>query len=309
MEVAPSHTLSRVSLLALWGVGAAFVWLLVSLFSGTGGAPAHADDSTDNQGVLSGLTATVDRAADAVVSVATTAVGVVAPVVPPATPSARAVAHAAAPVVAPVQQVIHSAVPAIVNTTTAVVNTTKAVVNTATNVVTAVPVVGEVVTRLGVEHALTEVTTTLDEALATLAGAVGSTPIELSPTGAAAPAHSLEFAAASSPLLSPTLSEHAPAASAPTVWAFVLLTSAGTPPTSHAFIFEAPTDLASAPISTLCPLAPGGSSSGSSNSAPSAAALLAFSPFVAHRAWLRRIGPSDDTLPPTPPASTDVSPD
>jgi hypothetical protein len=53
----------------------------------------------------------------------------------------------------------------------------------------------------------------------------------------------------------------------------------------------------------------GGSSAGPGGAGPGALALASVSPLVAHRAWVRRRGRTDDEAPAAPTFDTDVSPD
>ena len=131
-------------------------------------------------GVSSSLTGAVGGTVDAVVDTTAGTVTAVAPVltpvvetvvavVPPAAPVVEVVSDTAAAVLEPVQQIASSGV-------------VTGVVTPVVDLVTAVPVVGEVVTALGVDQAATGVAGTVDNAAGGLTGAVSNTvPAVLTP--------------------------------------------------------------------------------------------------------------------------------
>ncbi|WP_375385955.1 hypothetical protein [uncultured Microbacterium sp.] len=331
--VIEAKPLTRVWMLALAGFCVAFAWVLLTLTLGWGSGGAHAADD-DRGGLLGGVTDTltgaVDNTLDTVAGTATatvsevvsTAVSTVTTVVPPAAP----VVDAAVPVVQAVTDTVGAVAEPVTDiASSGVVGT---VADPLVSTVESVPVVGDVASALGVGHAAHAVARTVDHTLGTTTGAlgtiVGSTPGTIS---GAVPPHGglpgLPWVSGADALL-PALTSHSSPASAPVLRALAvpglvaatLLTSMGDAAASvvssvsasfSALATAGGAGALSALLVGLC--APAGVFSSGSASGPGAAALVARGPLAAHRAWVRRHGPTNDRVPPAPIASTDVSPD
>ncbi len=326
--VTQTKTLSRGWMLALAGCCVAFAWVLLTLVLGWGTTGAHAADG-DRGGLLGGVTdtltgtanstvdavantaaATVSTVASTSVATATDVVPPAAPVVEAAVPVVQAVADTATTVAAPVTEIASSG---------AVAATVDPVVSTVTSAVSSVPVVGRVVSALGVEHAAAALTGTVDHTLGTAGTIVRSTPGTIA--GAVQPSGNLPGVTS----LLPSLSGPAPAVAAPAVPPALLVSSlvavtlvssmadaaasvlATLSPSFSALAIAGGAGMVSALLMGLC--APAGAFSPGSGSGLGAAALVARGPLAAHRAWVRRSGPTNDRVPPAPTASTDVSPD
>lgn len=307
MEIVTWRGLASLARLALIGVGVAFACAILSLLAGFGSATAHADEGEERgllgavTNVVTDTTSLVGETVTGVASVATTVVSSVVPVVPapvqqPVQAVVQTVSDVTAVVVAPVQQIASQ-------------NVVGAVTQPVVELVTQLPVVGTVVTELGVDTALTDVTAGVDDLLVTTVGALETTSSTIGsprpvvdasladPTAAAPPstfaASVLTTSVFARTVASPTLAAHASTtAGIPDLWR--------TP--SPVRDLSAP-DLGGA----LCPSSVGGSATGGSSSG--AWALVGLLPFAAHRAWVRRAGSADDDAPPAPFFATDVSPD
>ncbi|MDY0908127.1 hypothetical protein [Microbacterium sp. CFBP9034] len=331
MDIATSK--SRMWQLALVGVATAFAWIVLSLLLGLGSGQARADDSTDGKGLLGAVTSLVDETASTVTSTVTAVTGEVTGVV-------NAVVEVApAPVQQPVREVVQS-VGTVVTTVTEPVTqvVSGGVVGTVTAPVVAVvedvPVVGGIVSDIGLGDAIEDVAGTVDETVGGVVDAVDDTgssigqpstganpavppvlpelpslPGTTSPDSAAPAGQDARPAAGPAPAIAPTPAFSPGAASA-------LLFQGAYEPVGSAS--SAPVVVSSSmassdargplsPAGDLCP--PTASSSGPGGTGLGAWALVALGPLAAHRAWVRRAGPEDEHAPPAPAGSTDVSPD
>lgn len=309
METVTWHELLRLVRLALMGVGAAFAAVVLSLLLGSGAAQAADDEDRGLLGAVTGLvdetTSTVGSTVTGVTSTATDVVAAVVDVTPaPVQPVVQAVTSTVSDTVtttvAPVQQIVAAEV--VTTVTTPVVD-----------VVAAVPVVGDVVSALGADDALTAIAADLDSTLAVLAGAVTSTGEALAPEALPLPEHlvpsyasdrfvastPIDIAAAGATASAGTSARPATAVAAvPASATIVALATAGIAATDTTALLTSMGALCLSVISS----GPGGAGLG-------VWALAALLPFVAHRAWVRRAGPEDQLVPASPAGSTDVSPD
>ena len=325
MEIATSESLSRIWRLALVGAATAFAWIVLALLLGFGSGEARADDSSGDKGLLGAVSSAVDSAASTLTTTVSTTTSAVTEVVN------TVVAVAPAPVQQPVHEVVTTVSTVVATTTkpvTEVVST--GVVSTVTKpvveVVTAVPVVGEIVSGVGLDEVITDVSQTVDDTLGGVAkavtnvtSAVGQPPAGTTPPLPAVPA------TPAVPAIPVLPGGPAPGSidDQPVVFASRLAaTAAGASVHSLSTAFElgsaVPTAVAAtaAPLGTagsptpaggLCP--PTASSSGPGGAGSGAWALVAIGPLAALRAWVRRAGPEDEDAPPAPAGSTDVSPD
>lgn len=330
------------------GVPAGVIWgglgvLLWSAFTILTGGVAHADEGDD--GPLDGLTSlvgqTVTQVAEPVVTqvVAPVVTQVVAPVVQTVVAPAQ---QAAPEVVKSVTETVSDTPlvgPAAAPVVTAVADTAQAVATPVTDIltdspvaqitdpildaVTGLPVVGGLVDDLGVTGVVRDVVGVVDEATGligdigagtlppvlealepTTPGAAPSTP---STPSVAIPAPAVSAASGAAASAGPTSALSTAAASssgdatAPPPAAFVNddanpagLPADGTP--------AAPGAPPGTPVSPTSSAAPSGAS-------PYAHARLSDSGVPPLRAWERAAGASDDALPASPVADTDVSPD
>lgn len=327
--------LSRAAQLAIGGVMIAFAWLLLSVVFGLGSGHAHAEDADQDGGVLSSLTGAVGGTVGTVVDVAgdtvTTVVPVVQPVVetvttvvPPATPVLEAVADTTAAVIEPVQEIASTGV-------------VTEVVTPVVDLVSSVPVVGGVVTALGVDDAATSVAGTVDDAASGLTGTAGNTvpavivPGSSNPGGGghapgtvdddAAPdvggSASADSPVAAALVTAPTTALAPRAAFDPTVGLRALLLTGAAAVASVDSAVSAATDAlltedsgAGGLLQLLRSVLPADSVfTGSGGAGPGAWVLVALVLVVAHRAWVRRNGLENDAPPAAPTFATDVSPD
>lgn len=310
MEIVTWRGFASLARLALIGVGVAFAGALVCLLLGLGGASAHADDG-EEPGLLGAVTGLVDEATSLVgstvtevASTATDAVSAVVAVAPaPVRQPVQDVVQTAGEVVTAVAEPVREAAPEGIVTT---------VTQPVLNIVTEVPLVGEVVTTLGVDDAVGELGSSVDGLLDTTLEAVTDTTAAI---GAPETVITTPDPAAGSsiPPVFGWAPAAAPAAVAPAAArgsSSVVAAAPGTPsfaaPAASARIF-ASVPPAGAPPGALCLSALAGSASGGSGSG--AWALAALLPFAAHRAWVRRPGSPSDDAPAAPFFDTDVSPD
>lgn len=299
MEIVTWRGFASLARLALIGVGVAFACAVISLLIGVGGASAHADDG-EERGLLGAVTDLVDETTSLVgttvaeVGVTTTTIVETVVAVTPAPVQAvtQTVGDVAAVAVAPVQQTVSDRV---------VGTLAQPVVELAVQI----PVVGEVVTGLRLDTAVSAVGASADDLLLTTVGALSGTS---SAIGSPLPTDT--DAISGSAGLAPTPSLAAPAAAA------FARVDASARPLSHASAgppgrapVVAPTrdDVPTDPRGAVCPSSLAGSSAGGTGSG--AWALVGLLPFAAHRAWVRRTGAADDDAPPPPFFATDVSPD
>ncbi|WP_396667269.1 hypothetical protein [Microbacterium sp. R86528] len=190
MDTAATNRLGNLPRFALIGAGVAFAWLGLSLTLGLGSAGSHAaDGSDDERSVLGAVTGLVDKAASSATTAATAATTTVAEVVD------EVVKKAPAPVKAPVQKVAEPVKAVAQKATEPVAEVVKKavvekatkpavkVVETATKPVAVVveavtepvvetvkqtPIVGEIVTELGID----DVVTGLDDVVADVPSAL-----------------------------------------------------------------------------------------------------------------------------------------
>lgn len=298
----------RWAMLGALGVGAAFAWFAISLFSGPS---ARAADDTDNPlgslvgGVSSTLSKVTTPVLDPVAEILSPVAETVAPVVESVAPPVGGIVGSVAPVLeplAPVGQVVApvgSAVGEVVNPLAPVLapvtGAVKPIVDAAapvTDAVSSLPVVGELVTPL---------------------------PSAIPPVDG--PASSAD--------------PSAPAVGAPPADAALAVLSAAWDQTLHGVattttvaalsLGSAVTSFVPGAAAVAYPAAPGAPTGGGGLLGPTldptsffssgagfsfgAGAVLAFGLFAAHRAWVLRRRPEDDSALPAPVFATDVSPD
>ncbi|EPD85891.1 hypothetical protein HMPREF1529_00906 [Microbacterium sp. oral taxon 186 str. F0373] len=298
----------RWAVLGALGVGAAFAWFTISLFSGPS---AHAADDTNNPlgSLVSGVSSTLEKATtpvlDPVAEILSPVAETVAPVVESASPPVGGIVSSVAPVLEPLAPVgevvapIGSAVGEVVSPLAPVIapvtGAVKPIVDAAapvTDAVISLPVVGELVTPI--------------------------TNVVVPPGGAPASSlppstDALEPTEAALAVLSATWDQ---AMHGVTTTANAAAMSLGTAVSSFVPGAGALARNGSVPTG-----APGGwgllgptldatsfFSSGAGFSF-GAGAVLAFGLFAAHRAWVLRRRPEDDSALPAPVFATDVCPD
>lgn len=352
MDTADSQRLSRISKLLLAGAGVAFAWVLLSFTFGFTTGQAHADE---DPGLLGSVTGVVDDTAIGVTDVVDdTATGVTggvqstttaveqtaAPVVEPVVEAVAPVVEAVEPVVpvAPVVDAVQSTVAPVVTTVTEIAdgNLVAPLTETAVGVVVGVPVVGGVVSSLGVDNAATSLGSSVDGVLQGTTQAVSGTvttvvdttggvvaaPVTPTLPGrdellagadeATAGAPSQAPAAASTPappagdLLS-TLSRAAYLTGALALSSLAADAAVVSGASDVAFIAGGATEglltlLRAVLQADSALIGPGGAG-------PGAWVLVALGFVVAYRAWMRRSGLENDVAPAAPVLSTDVSPD
>ena len=342
MEIAHSLSGSRIVRLGLIGAALAFAWLVLSVVLGFASGDARADEGTDDSrgaGLLSGVTKVLDRTTSAVTSTVSAAVpavtdavkSVLSPAPAPQQPAPAAPApqqptpQQPAPAPAPQQPAPGVVSPVVEAVATPVVDVVDSgVVSQLTAPVVAtlgrVPVVADVVARLGLDDAVTdtaaivdrtasetihlvvELGAAVDGVLPQIPGVTAPPELPVSDPDAAAPPADVADASASGSS-SPTLAR--------TAHDLVRdrLGASSSPPAPLGS--AVPSDGASAPSTpdAVPSSAPLTSTAGPGGAGSAAWALVAAVPFVAHRAWVRRAGPADDVAPGAPLFGTDVSPD
>ncbi|MDE0546333.1 hypothetical protein [Microbacterium sp. C7(2022)] len=223
MDTAVAHRLGTLPRLAVIGAGVAFAWLGLSLTLGLGSADARAaDGSDDERSVLGAVTGLVEKTTSTVTttvkSVTTTVTDVVDEVVEKAPEPVKAPVQK---VTEPVKQVVQKAtepvaevvdkgvvekvakpVVAVVETVTKpVAKVVEKVTEPVVETVKEVPIVGDIVTDLGVDKvvselddvvaelpgAVTDVTQTVDRTLVDTVGTVETTVDGVLPTGPSVP--------------------------------------------------------------------------------------------------------------------------
>ena len=298
----------RWAMLGALGVGAAFAWFAISLFSGPS---AHAADDTDNPlgslvgGVSSTLSKVTTPVLDPVAEILSPVAETVAPVVERVAPPVGGIVDSVAPVLeplAPVGQVVApvgSAVGEIVSplapVLAAVTGAVKPIVDAAarvTDAVSSLPVVGELVTPL-------------TSAIPPVDGPASS-------ADPSAPAVGAPPAEAALAVLSAAWDQTMHGVATTTTAAALSLGSAVTSfvPGAGAVAYPAAPGTPTGGWGLLGPTLDAISffSSGAGFSF-GAGAVLAFGLFAAHRAWVLRRRPEDDSALPAPVFATDVSPD
>ena len=327
MESATSKSLSKHWRLALVGLSTAFAWVILALLLGLGSGDARAADG-DDTGLLGAVTSAVDRTASTVTDTVSTVTGGVTETVD------TVVNVAPAPAQSPVREVVQS-VGTVVTTVTEPVTEIVAggvvggVTQPVVDIVTAVPVLGDVVSGVGLDTAVTDLGQTVDDTLGGVVGAVEEAGSAVGqPTPAPQPTPSVIPAApeATAPIdVADVSTAITPEPSATASGTVALANAAAAASTLSALVVVETPQLASpsetissstdpsgvrGPYSLgggLCPFA--NSSPGSSGAGPGAGALLASGPLDAYRAWVRLAGHEDELAPPAPVLSTDVSPD
>ncbi len=301
---------SRLLALTLAGIGAAFAWFLLSLVIGAPSAHASDEDRNPLGSLVSQVTAPVAElttpilqpVADVVAPVVQPVADVVqpvadtlAPVVDAVTPVTDAVLEPLAPVVAPVTDAVGDVVAPLAPVVAPVIDAVRPVTDAVA------PVVDPVIAPL--QPAVTPVTTTPAAPSVTTSGhgaAAASTPGSSSADGmtplAVTPSIAMVAASGSGAVLFvPALTE--------------VIGIAGATSEAASAVFPAG-PAAPAPWHPFGP-APDSSVffSSASSIALGASAVLAFGLLAAHRAWVRRGRPGDDSALPAPILGTDVSPD
>ncbi|MGN8553316.1 UNVERIFIED_CONTAM: hypothetical protein OHV15_12110 [Microbacterium sp. SLM126] len=315
MEIAASQSPSPLWRPALVGVLTAFAWLLLSLVLGLGSGDARAEE-TDDDSLLGAVTSLVDSTATTVTQTVSTATKSVTKVV-------NKVADVApAPAQQPVREVVTvvgSAVKTVTEPVSGIVSggVVDSVARPVVDAVTEVPLVGDIVSGLGLADAVSDLGQTVDHTLGDLVGTVTDTGAGLGlPPAGVIPGLPASPDVASIPVGGhplPALGVVLPAAipSGATSGAASALSAflAAYAPVSAAAAAVASSDarVPLTPAGSLCP--PSTSSSGPGGAGSGAWALVALGPLVALRAWVRRAGPEDEHAPAAPAASTDVSPD
>lgn len=335
MDTALSQHLSRLSKMLLAGLGVAFAWVLLAFALGLSTSQAHADD-----GLLGGITSTADDTTSAVTNVVDdTATAVVAPVATVVEPVAQTIAPVVQQVIAPapVAPVVEAVEAVVTPVTDAVVDVTESgavapLVDSAVTVVDTVPVVGDVVSALGVDTAASSLGSSVDGVLQGTTGTVVDTVGTVT-----SPVSSVVDSTTG--ILPTTVPPAIPPLTAPegVLMGTVGMTGSDAAPgvietlSRAAFLTGASAWLAMLDMPTAL-LAGDGSGAtdggagilftllrsviqadsvfvGPGGAGPGAWVLVALGFVVAHRAWVRRTGLENDVAPPAPALSTDVSPD
>jgi len=328
VDIANSQ-LPRIVRLALIGAATAFAWIVACLVLGLGPGTAHADES-DNGGLLGGALGAVTSVVDDSASTVTDAVSTVTTEV--ASTVISVVAVTPAPVQQPVAhlvQTVGAVAPAVTQPVSDAVSegVVAPIAQPIVDLVSEVPVVGTIVTGVGLDDAVTDLGATVDD---TLAGVVDS--VEDAGATIGGPSTGLPGTPGlpALPLLPGS------AADTPAAGVAVAATVTGAPDSPGALLslattlafrglwaaasVFATTDSDAVVASSAAPLAGGisgsagglclpASAAGPGGAGPGAWALAALLPLAAHRAWVRRAGPEDEQAPPAPAGSTDVSPD
>lgn len=327
MEIVTSQ-LPRIVRLALIGVATAFAWIVVSLVLGLGLGQAHADETEDG-GLLGGALGAVTSVVDTTATTVTTTVSTVTTGVTGAVNTV--VATAPAPVQQPVSQVVQTIGTVVTNVTQPVSDVVSGgvvsgITQPVVDLVTEVPIVGGIVTGIGLDDAVNDIGGTVDETLTGVVVAVDETgaTVGLPPVGGAGEVPALPGIPAipGVPSFSGGLTADDMLAASPaeTDAGAVFSTTAGSigrwaaASLSHAtaavsVVVSSAALAASGPLSSVGGLCLPTSSAGPGGAGLGAWALAALLPLAAHRAWVRRAGPEDEHALPAPVGSTDVSPD
>lgn len=330
---ATHSTLSRTLRLALAGCFLALAWMVISLAGSSGSAHA-AEDDRDRPGLLGAVVGVVDTAANAVTGtvdvvggtvggVAESAVEVApAPVAEPVSAVVETVGEVTEPVIQPVAEVVTGGV--VESITTPVID-----------LVTEVPVVGTVVTGIGADDAVTDLSSTADRTLGSVVDAVSDTgeSVGLPPVAPAAPDIDPVTPAPTAPPIGEDITNGTGTVDVPSAGSESLPVEAALPVgvasassmPSATFAFAAHSDAISPAVQTAASVVSSGDSfptttffagglclpaaaSGPGGTGSGALALAALGPFVAHRAWVRRGRLESHATPPAPLFATDVSP-
>lgn len=319
MDIATSPSLPRLWRSALVGLFTAFAWILLSLILGLGSGDAHAEESDDDS-LLGAVTSLVDTTASTVTDTVSTVTGSVTRVVN------TVVDVAPAPVAQPVRDVVASVGSVVSTATRPVADVVSAgvvgsVARPVVDAVADVPVVGDLVSGLGLDDAVTDLGHTVDHTVGDLlvvvtdtGAGLGLPPIAVpglpgSPGGPSIPVGGHPLPALDVVLLSGVPHAGVPGA-ASALSAHPTAYETGAAATASATAASTASSGARGPLTptgALCP--PSTSSSGPGGAGSGAWALVALGPLVALRAWVRRAGPEDEHAPAAPARSTDVSPD
>jgi hypothetical protein len=336
VDTAGSQHLSRFSTLLLAGIGAAFAWVLISFALGVAASQAHA---AEEPGLLGTVTSTVDDTTSGVTDVVAQTAAAVVLTVEPVVQSVVPVVQTDAPVVqtvvpvvpvATVMEVVEAAVAPVLATVADVAESAAVtpIMDSTVAVVRPVPVVGDLVTELGVAGAASSLGGSVDGVLQGAAGVVGGTVTDVvDSTGdtvtdsGAPPVAGAEEVRGGTESLSLAAGAQTDAAAGPLEAlaraAFLVGTTAWLTITSDPLAASSPSESSfvsggsGAGILSLVRsviqadsvlIGPGGAG-------PGAWVLVALGFVVAYRAWVRRSGLENDTAPPAPVLSTDVSPD
>ncbi|MFB8387492.1 hypothetical protein ACFC3F_10190 [Microbacterium sp. NPDC055910] len=308
----------RLARAALMGISVAFAGTVVSVFLGLGASDAHA--ATDDErgltgavtGLIGGTTDLLGATVSSVTSTASNAVEAIVDVAPePVQKPVQAVGEAidttVSTVTTPVQQVVSGGV-------------VSAVTAPVVEVLTEVPVVGAVVSGLGVDDVVTSIGAGVDDTLTTTVDAVSDVGAILVPAPTSPSLDEVEPPASVSDAVDASGALSAPAhhftsivPAAGTVDALVRHAASAqpfSPPPSTSSAVSSATDGGLAvPVFAGDPCPSLATTSGPAGAGSGAWALAALLPLAAHRAWVRRAGPGDDDAPPAPADPTDASPD
>ena len=355
MDTAHSQHLSRISKMLLAAVGVAFAWVFVSLALGFSASQAHAEEDPGLLGSVSGVvegngtgaTEVVDETAAGVTGVVQTTTApaeettapvaeTVAPVVEPIVETVAPGVESVTPIVpvTPVVETVESTVAPVLTTVTDVVEAgvVAPIVDTAVGVVGAIPVVGGVVSTLGVDTAASSVGSGVDGLLQGTAGAVAGTVTDVVGTADGIIANPVvpvrpgldPAIPGSDGLVAGALPVAAGSLSADAADPLTLFSRAAylTGAVALSSLADAPAALLSSDGSFVSGAAAEGLLAllrsvlqadsvllGPGGAGPGAWVLVALGFVVAYRAWMRRSGLENDVAPAAPTLSTDVSPD
>lgn len=332
MEIATSRQLPKVVRLALIGTGAAFAWIVLSFVLGLGASNANAAES-DDDGLLGGALGAVTSLVD---QTASTVTGTVSGVTSGVTGVVNSVVDVApAPVQQPVSQVVQS-VGAVVTAVTQPVSdvvsggVVSGITQPVVDVVTQVPVVGGIVSGIGLDDAVTDLGETVDDTLGGVVDAVDETGATVGqpPVGAPLPGTPglpgipdlplvpalPGLTDAGQNLAADAFTETVADAAAVTYAKPRSLSAAWSSDGAPAVVHSSVAPSAILPGTSGVPgneagLCLASSSAGPGGAGPGAWAISALGPLDADRAWTHRAGPEDDHAPLAPVGSTDVSPD
>ena len=319
MDTETLPDLRKILRLALVAFGIASAWILLSLVLGLGSSDARADDGADDASLGGLLSSVVDDASGGVTDAATQAVGAVNTVVATTVTNAP-LPEPVASVVSPVADTASSAVTAVSEAASnaASAGIVAPVVDAVSAVAVATPVVGDVVTTLGLDDALGAAGQSLDKTVAQVADSLVGTGSAIDPpTGSMSPIPGVPTADEAAVAVTPWHALEAAALDSDAAWS---LGARAVPAAGESTSALPPSPLAAASriaatlaVGAFFPLGMSLSAdsafAGPGGSGPGAWGLLAFGPLVAYRAWVRRRGPDDERAPAAPLYATDVSPD
>lgn len=295
----------RWAMLGALGVGAAFAWFTISLFTGPS---AHATHDTDNPlgPLVSGVSSTLEKATtpvlDPVAEILSPVVESVAPVVESVSPPAGGIVTSVAPVleplapagevVAPIGSAVGEIVSPLAPVIAPVTGAVKPIVDAAapvTDAVISLPVVGGLVTPI-------------TSAIPPVGGPASS-------SDPSAPASGSTGADASLTVLTAAWDQAMQSVATTAKAAAVSLGAAITSFAPGAAAVTQSPSMPGAPAGGWGLLEDTSFFSSSAGFSFGASALLAFGLLAAHRAWVLRRAPGDESALPAPVFDTDVSPD